>query len=395
MTRLLVAALLLLPCAHAAAKKITLNPSDQSSNPVAGGGNEAQYALINAKLAKTILVDHGYAVTVDQDFYNAPKNANSWGANIFISIHTNAGGGHGIETLYLSSGGKSLAGKVQKGLLDALPYQDRGLKLRTDLHVLNATNMVACLTECLFHDCSKSSGYAGHPPSEASFLKSADGQKKIARGIAAGACAYLGSSCDTSAPPPPSKGFLKGSVYKAPNLNDRLGGATVKLSNGQSAKADANGAWSFELVPGSYTVTASAAGFKAGTAKGTVTAGKDTWLSVGLEADAPAPAAPADAGVDPSPDAAVEQDGGALDGASGDDAIRPRSPRPEEGCSCRLSGAGAAPDLLLPILALVLALARRGRRALSASARRAPPAGRLAADRSGRASAGSPRAHGR
>lgn len=36
---------------------------------------------------------------MDQDFYNAPKNANSWGADIFVSIHSNAGGGHGTETL--------------------------------------------------------------------------------------------------------------------------------------------------------------------------------------------------------------------------------------------------------------------------------------------------------
>ncbi len=314
---------------------------------------------MNAKLAKTILVDHGYSVTVDQDFYNAPKNANSWGANIFISIHTNAGGGHGIETLYLSSGGKSLAGKVQKGLLDALPYQDRGLKLRTDLHVLNATNMVACLTECLFHDCSKSSGYSGHPPSEASFLKSADGQKKIARGIAAGACAYLGSSCDTSAPPPPSKGFLKGSVYKAPNLNDRLAGATVKLSSGQSAKADANGAWSFELAPGSYTVSASAPGFKSGSAKGTVTAGKDTWLSVGLEPEA-APAPDAGIGVDLPPplpsDAGLAED--ARPAAVGD-ASPVGAPRPEEGCSCTIAGGAEAGASLLFALALLFVLRRR------------------------------------
>jgi MYXO-CTERM domain-containing protein len=343
----------------AGAKKITLNPSDQTTNPVAGGGNEAQYALINAKLAKTILVDHGYSVTVDQDFYNAPKNANSWGANVFISIHTNAGGGHGTETLYLSSGGKTLAGKVQSGLVAALPYQSRGLKVRTDLHVLNATNMVACLTECLFHDCSKSSGYQGHPPSEASFLKSAAGQKKIAQGIASGACAYFGTSCDASAPMT-SKGFLKGSVYRAPNLTDRVTGASVQLSTGQSVKADGNGQWSFELAPGTYTVTASAPGYKSGTAKGTVTAGADTWVSVGLTAEAV-----------PSVDGGLDQmsvqplDGGPLDGALDDPDSTADTPRlgarSEEGCSCALSGEATHAGLL-PLLVLLGLLAWRRRR---------------------------------
>jgi len=338
---------------EAGAKKITLNPSNQTTNPVAGGGNEAQYALINAKLAKTILVDHGYSVTVDQDFYNAPKNANSWGADIFISIHTNAGGGHGIETLYVSSGGKTLAGKVQNGLVAALPYQSRGLKLRTDLHVLNATNMVACLTECLFHDCSTGSGYAGHPPSEASFLKSGSGQNKIAQGLASGACAYFGASCSgTAPPPPPSKGFLKGTVYRAPNLTDRIPGATVKLSTGQSAKADDKGVWSFELAPGSYTVTASAAGYKSGSAKGTVTAGKETWASVGLTPEAPA----TDAGPDlPGPQ---PQDGGVIDD-------QPAAPdgvqRPEEGCSCALAGDATLAGLLPLLLFLFVVRAARRR----------------------------------
>jgi N-acetylmuramoyl-L-alanine amidase len=345
---------------EAGAKKITLNPSNQTTNPVAGGGNEAQYALINAKLAKTILVNHGYSVTVDQDFYNAPKNANSWGADIFISIHTNAGGGHGIETLYVSSGGKTLSGKVQNGLLAALPYQNRGLKLRTDLHVLNATNMVACLTEALFHDCSKSSGYEGHPPSEASFLKSSSGQSKIAQGIASGACAYFGASCNaTTTPPPPSKGFLKGSVYKAPNLTDRIPGAAVKLSTGESAKADDKGQWSFELAPGTYTVTASAPGYTSGTAKGTVTAGKETWASVGLTASAPPPS---DAGSDLP--GVQEPDGGvAADLAEGDGA-RGAAPRPEEGCGCALSGDAAMAEVALPLLVPLLALlaARRRRR---------------------------------
>ncbi|MBM4355350.1 MAG: N-acetylmuramoyl-L-alanine amidase, partial [Deltaproteobacteria bacterium] len=204
------AAWLFLPAA-VSAQKIFLNPSNQFSNPVAGGGNEAEYALIYCNKAKPIIEGGGFNVKIDQDFNNAPGNANSWGADAFISVHTNAGGGHGTETLYKTDGGKKLAAAVQNGLLANLPYQDRGLKLRTDLYVLNKTNMYACLTEAVFHDCATNSGPQGHPPSESNFLKSADGQNKIAAGIATGACAYFGKSCSGN-PPPPAKGWYKGVV---------------------------------------------------------------------------------------------------------------------------------------------------------------------------------------
>jgi len=270
---------------EALAQKVYLNPSNQVANPVAGGGNEAEYALINANLAEAILDGAGLDAKVDQDFYNAPFNANSWGADIFVSIHTNAGGGHGTETLYKSEGGKKLAGSVQNGLLSKLPYQDRGLKYRDDLHVLNQTDMYACLTEALFHDCATQSGPQGHPPSESAFLKSADGQQKISSGIAAGVCSYYGKNCG-GGEPPPQTGTFKGVVYKEPNLDDRIPGAQVKLNTGTSTTANDTGYWEFVLPPGEYTATASAAGYLPNSSTRTVEAGKEVWGSIGLS---PAP----------------------------------------------------------------------------------------------------------
>jgi len=273
---------------HAAfAQKVYLNPSNQVANPVAGGGNEADYALINAQKTETILDAAGFNSKVDQDFYNAPSNANSWGAEIFVSIHSNAGGGHGTETLYKSSGGKTLAGKVQDGLLAKLPYQDRGLKYRDDLHVLNATDMYACLTEVVFHDCATQSGPQGHPPSESSFLKSADGQAKISSGIASGVCAYFGKSCEGSQPV--QTGFLKGVVFKNPNMDDRIPGATVSLSSGESTVGDDKGYWEFELKPGTYTATASKEGYEPASVERTVVAGEEIWGSIGLNPAQPKP----------------------------------------------------------------------------------------------------------
>jgi N-acetylmuramoyl-L-alanine amidase len=350
---LIIALTLLWTLPAAAQKRVFLNPSDQTWNPVAGGGNEAQYALINAKLTKAILVKAGFSATVDQDFKNAPKNANSWGADIFVSFHSNAGGGHGAETLYVSSGGKALADKVQSGLLAQIPYQSRGLKHRTDLHVLNATSMYACLNEAVFHDCSKTSGYKGHPPSEASFLKSASGQQKIATGIADGVCAYFNTSC--SGPEPETKGWLKGIVYRAPDMQDRLEGAKVVLGNGKSTVASETGAWSFKLLPGKYTVTAEKPGFLSSSSEATVVAGEETWASIGLE-----PAAPSgDAGPDGVITDEVLSDGEVEDEDGG--APRRRG-IPEDGCSCATSVSVTATELggLWPWLVLLgLALARR------------------------------------
>ena len=285
---LAVSALLVSPAAQA--EKIVLNPSDQWANPVSGGGTEAEYAIICADLAKPIIDGVGLDAKVDGDFYNSPYNANSWGADIFVSIHTNAGGGHGTETLYKSSGGKTLAGFIQDGLLANLPYQSRGLKQRNDLHVLNNTNMYACLTESLFHDCTTQSGKQGHPPSESEFLKSSDGQQKIAQGLASGVCAYFGKECGGSGPQPNEKGWLLGVVYQAPNLEERLAGATVTLNTGQSVVTNDVGSWEFELDPGEYTATATLEGYQANSSTRVVQAGVEVWGSIGLTpADGPLP----------------------------------------------------------------------------------------------------------
>ncbi len=327
MTRALwVAAACAALCVHGTslAQKVFLNPSDQYENPVAGGGNEAQYAKINADLTAAILLDAGFEVVVDQDFYNAPKNANSWGADVFVSIHSNAGGGHGTVTLYVSSGGKVLATHVQAGLVAYLPYQDRGLSHRTDLYVLNKTQMYAALAEVVFHDCAKQTGYQGHPPSESDFLKSTAGQQLIANGLASGICSYFGGSCGGGVVVPPTqKGWFKGVVYRAPDLNDRIPGAVVTLNTGLSVTASSTGYWEFELEPGTYTATAYAEGYEPNSSTRTVVAGQEIWGSIGLTPIPPVPEPVPDTGFDATADAegppatetAGEDGSGGLDGS--------------------------------------------------------------------------------
>jgi N-acetylmuramoyl-L-alanine amidase len=294
-----VVTLAVLSCALSAqAQKVYLNPSDQTANSVAGGGVESDYALINANLARDILVGAGFDVRVDQSFTNAPSNANSWDADIFISIHSNASGGHGTESLYKTTGGQALAQKVNDGLVGLLPYYNRGLKLRTDLHVLNNTTMYATLTEVVFHDCTTTVDTCtrcdGHPPSESAFLRSAAGQQDIAQGIANGVCAYYSRSCSTQ---PPAKGFLKGVVYQNGDLQNHVAGATVRLNTGPSQVYNGTQVWSFELDPGEYTVTASMTGYTSNSVTRTVSAGVTAWGSVEIF-----PTAAPDAG-QPRPDA--------------------------------------------------------------------------------------------
>jgi N-acetylmuramoyl-L-alanine amidase len=286
----LATSLIVLLATGASAQKVLLNPSDQVNNSVAGGGVESTYALDIGNRAKPILTAAGFDARVDQDFYNSPGNANSWGAAVFVSLHTNAGGGHGIETLTTgSTQGSALASHQLSGLLSKVPYQTRGVKVRNNLHVLNATNMPATLQEAVFHDCAVASGYAGHPPSESAFLRSVSGRDLIAAGTAAGVCGYFGKSCSASPPPPPppppppAKGFLKGVVYVNPDLNSHLAPATVTLNTGASVTYDGSAVWSIEVPAGTYTITAAAAGYKGASVTRTVAAGQTVYGSIGLD----------------------------------------------------------------------------------------------------------------
>ncbi len=196
------AAALLLAVSPASATKIFLNASDQTSNPVSCGGNEAQYAADEGLRAKSKLQSFGFTVQYSQNFYDSPSIANNWGADRFLSIHSNAGGGHGTETLYKSSAGNTLASHINSGIVAKLGFPNRGLKYRDNLHMLNATAMPAALTEVLFHDCTTTHSTPLGNMSESCFLTKAAGRDLAAEGMTQGFCSLYGVSC-TPAPPLP------------------------------------------------------------------------------------------------------------------------------------------------------------------------------------------------
>ncbi|RME28350.1 MAG: PEGA domain-containing protein, partial [Deltaproteobacteria bacterium] len=84
----------------------------------------------------------------------------------------------------------------------------------------------------------------------------------------------------------PANGRLIGAVYEDQGNGDmsiRIPGATVQVQGGPSTTArDPDAIWQFDLAPGDYTVTASAQGYEPASRTCTVTAGQDTWCSIGL-----------------------------------------------------------------------------------------------------------------
>ena len=158
-----------------------------------------------------------------------PREANNWGADIYVSIHLNAcPGGHGIETLHSVVGGKStvLAQDIQTAVLAACPgYTDRGLKtqLSSDgIHdrvcVIRESAMPSALVEC---------GFIDNPADMSRF--NAD---KFASGICNGICKYFGVIINISATPEASQFHIKYAADSATAVSDTT--QTVTLQQGEA-----------------------------------------------------------------------------------------------------------------------------------------------------------------
>lgn len=79
--------------------------------------------------------------------------ANASGADLFIAVHFNAGGGTGTEVWhYPYSIAETCAREVSRELASALGLPNRGAKSTAGLYVLNHTEMPAILIEVCFVD---------------------------------------------------------------------------------------------------------------------------------------------------------------------------------------------------------------------------------------------------
>jgi len=96
--------------------------------------------------------------STSQDEVNLPpREANRMGADFYLSIHINAGGGTGFESFVYSKGSKAdqIRNKLHYQIMQYLKkynMPDRGKKYSQRLGVLRMTKMPAVLIECGFID---------------------------------------------------------------------------------------------------------------------------------------------------------------------------------------------------------------------------------------------------
>jgi len=147
------------------AKKVFLDPGHGGSDPgaVANGLKEKDLTLKIAKAAEKYLKEKYEGITVkmsrtgdsNPSLSARAKAANDWGADYFVSIHINSGGGTGFESYIfngtVSSKTKEYQKKVHQVIAAGDGWADRGMK-RANFAVLRETRMSAILTENGFID---------------------------------------------------------------------------------------------------------------------------------------------------------------------------------------------------------------------------------------------------
>ena len=138
-------------------KKIYINPGHSDKDPGAVGYEKERE--LNVKVSQYqqdyLLANYDCQVRMNPgtlgNLSAIAKDANDWGADIFVSNHFNAGGGDGWEGLVYNSARVSLGQIFEKHAKEA-GQNSRGVKLRPDLAVLRLTNMPAVLNEGAFVD---------------------------------------------------------------------------------------------------------------------------------------------------------------------------------------------------------------------------------------------------
>lgn len=172
-------------------KRVCIDPGHGGHDPgaVGGGVKEKDIALSVAKQIGAYLEVWGYAVMLtreDDTFVSLSgraAKANSWGADLFISVHCNSAGdesANGVEVYHherASEAAQDAAELIYTKLVAISDLRTRGIK-EADFAVLRETKMPAVLVEL---------GFVSNPGDLAKLTDSAwqdDAAKAIADGIA-------------------------------------------------------------------------------------------------------------------------------------------------------------------------------------------------------------------
>lgn len=138
-------------------KKIYINPGHSNTDPGAVGYETERKLTVKVSnyMRDYLLANYDCAVKMNPGTVGSltaiSNDANSWGANLVVSNHFNAGKGDGYEALVYSENRRSL-GKVFEKHVKAVGQNSRGVKLRPDLGILRLTNAPAVLNEGAFVD---------------------------------------------------------------------------------------------------------------------------------------------------------------------------------------------------------------------------------------------------
>lgn len=141
---------------------IYLSASAQEKNIGADGVSEETRMQALAKDIAAILSARGLAVYLNRPEWSLGEiieDSNNKVPNLHLALHSNAGGGTGVETwCYKTSGTRSaeFGAKLQAAVVDAIGLSDRGIKDGTApgsvLGEVKRTHATAVLIELFFHD---------------------------------------------------------------------------------------------------------------------------------------------------------------------------------------------------------------------------------------------------
>src|SRR5690625_1274817 len=198
------------------------------------GLKEKDLTLDIAKRTQNKLKDYDVNVIMTRttDKYHSLSEianiANRNNADLFVSIHINAGGGTGFESFIyngaIQSNTKEFQNVLHKNIVNQLDVRDRGKK-RANFAVVRETKMPAVLTENLFID------------GDNALLKKSSVLDKIAQGHADGIAEFLGLKKGSSKPSKkPSKSkkekSSKGVEWVGTNLKGKRVESIYKGSDG-------------------------------------------------------------------------------------------------------------------------------------------------------------------
>lgn len=229
--------------------KVFLDPGHGGHDPgaVGNGLQEKVVVLKIARYARNYLQNNYKDVSVKMsrttDKYlslsSRANAANNWGADLFVSIHINAGGGIGYEDYIYNGKVSNKTHQLQDAIhsnVAPLFTNNRGQK-RANFAVIRQTSMPAVLTECGFIDNK----------TDANFLKSGRNLKKLGEAHAKGIAVFLGLEKVTSKKTPSSTSKKKSAsvhqIYRVRKSWSDVAsqkGAFSKLSNAKSL-ADRHG----------------------------------------------------------------------------------------------------------------------------------------------------------